>query len=172
MNLDESTFQISNRLLDRANIIEFNIQSFTDKNKKPSLHKYNDIKNISYTKYKSFYNNSESLSQRELEFFEKLHKKINHALPGVGLSWRTLNNIERYIKRSIRLNIFKRENALDLQVKGRVLPKIRGTEEMVKQLIDEIIKLFEEYSDLSNFEESKKTLKDKERELEINGFAR
>ena len=107
----------------------------------------------------------------------KLYTVISSSLPGAGLSWRILKNIETFIKNSPQLNIFDRKLALDLQVAGRILPKIRGNEEMIESLISSdneqsIESIFDEFSDLSEFNESREVLKQKSQELHVNGFAR
>ena len=176
MNLDESTFQISNRLLDRANIIDFKILPFSERKEK-NENKLRESIAISFIDYKKFLNNGTGLSEQELKFFEKLHALISANLPGTGLSWRILKNIENYIKNAPQLNIFDRRLALDLQVSGRILSKIRGSEEMIKDLLSDsgnqsIMSIFDEFSNLSDFKESREILKQKNRELQINGFAR
>lgn len=176
MNLDESTFQISNRLLDRANIIDFEILPFSQRKEKDE-NKLKESITVSFVDYKKFLNNGAGLSDRELKFFEKLHTVISSSLPGAGLSWRILKNIETFIKNSPQLNIFDRKLALDLQVAGRILPKIRGNEEMIESLISSdneqsIESIFDEFSDLSEFNESREVLKQKSQELHVNGFAR
>lgn len=176
MNLDESTFQISNRLLDRANIIDFKILPFS-KRKQKDESKLKESIAVSFIDYKKFLNNGKDLTEQELIFFERLHALISTNLPGAGLSWRILKNIENYIKNAPQLNIFDRKLALDLQVSGRILPKIRGSEEMIENLISDngdqsIMSIFDEFSSLSKFKESREILKQKNRELQINGFAR
>lgn len=176
MNLDESTFQISNRLLDRANIIDFKILPFS-KRKEKDESKLKESITLSFIDYKKFLNNSTGLSERELKFFEKLHALISANLPGAGLSWRILKNIENYIKNAPQLNTFDRKLALDLQVSGRILSKIRGSEEMIENLLSDngdqnIMSIFDEFSDLSDFNESREILEQKNQELQINGFAR
>lgn len=176
MNLDESTFQISNRLLDRANIIEFKILPFS-KRKEINNSKLDKSILVSFVDYNKFLNNGTNLNEKELIFFEKLHMLISTNIPTAGLSWRILKNIETYIKNAPQLNIFNRKIALDLQVSGRILPKIRGSEEMIGNLLSDsgeqsIMSVFDEFSSLSDFNKSKEILKQKNRELQINGFIR
>ena len=63
MNLDESTFQISNRLLDRANIIDFEILPFSQRKEKDE-NKLKESITVSFVDYKKFLNNGAGLSDR------------------------------------------------------------------------------------------------------------
>ena len=66
---------------------------------------------------------------------------------------------------------------IDFQVAQRILTKIRGPEEQLHTLFQEsaqaqntLLTLFEKYSDISDFERCKKSIKQKEKELRIYGY--
>ena len=66
------------------------------------------------------------------------------------------------------------ENGVDLQIKQRVLTKIRGSAEQLDGLLldsDELlVRLFDEYNDLSSFEECRETIIQKKKELNNYGY--
>lgn len=184
MNIDESTFQMSNKLLDRANIITLNIQKFTERDLPTSGIDLNFLsKNpISMEKYQININDKK-FNQNQLNFFWDLHTLVKSALPDVGIGWRTLNSIERFINNVPENN--DEFDAFDYQIAQRIFPRIRGTENMISSLIhfekkDEktdilggsIINLLDANQDLSSFKKCKDILKGKAREIQTYGFAR
>jgi hypothetical protein len=76
-----------------------------------------------------------------LEFFDDLHRLINRVDPQKGVSFRTLRKIGEYLnsipKDPSGTPMIKEEDVLDLQVKQRILTKIRGSSEQFRELIGE-----------------------------------
>lgn len=181
MNIDETTYQISDKVLDRANVITLKKVKFSDR-LKVKIHENKDYDASSETSYDDFfnaiYNDEMSFSDRQLEFFDDLNECINSYLPTVGIGWRTLNSIEKFISNVNHFDYkaFNDKDALDYQVSQRVLPKIRGTRLMLNEILDDdsdngLFALFSKYNDLSDFKFTKSMLDKKRREIEVNGFA-
>lgn len=182
MNIDESTFQMSNKLLDRANIITLDIQNFAIQNSKPKEINLDDFADNKFTAEN--YNgsiNENKFDQEQLNFFWELHKLINDSLPDVGIGWRTLRSIEKFISNVPESDI--NFDSMDYQVAQRIFPRIRGTEEMLKNLLrlnpekdnildGSIVKLLDKYDKLSTFKKSRTVLNQKAKELKTYGFAR
>lgn len=182
MNIDESTFQMSNKLLDRANIITLDIQNFAIQNSKPKEINLDDFADNKFTVEN--YNgsiNENKLDQEQLNFFWELHKLINDSLPDVGIGWRTLRSIEKFINNVPESDIDF--DSMDYQVAQRIFPRIRGTEEMLKNLLrldtekdnildGSIVELLDKYDNLSTFKKSRTVLNQKAKELKTYGFAR
>lgn len=181
MNTDESTFQLSDKLLDRASIISLEIIPFMDK--QPALQvDSSSFSEITLDQYNNMKADHSELSKEELTFFWKFDQLIEKHLPNVGLGWRVLNSIKVFLANVPNYKEFDRKVALDYQVAQRILPKVRGTESMLKDLLTlntssddkkgQIVQLLDTYSEMSNFELSKRILSKKELELKVNGFVR
>lgn len=186
MNIDESTFELSDKLIDRANIIELNTVPFyeIENMKLENLKQKQEEKN--WHKFPvSLLNHSAhdiKLNTTQLNFLWELHEALNHELPNIGVSWRNVKFIEKFLNR-LPSNYFKKiDEAFDWQVSERILTKLRGTDTMLSNLISynekdhklngKIIEILDKYADLSQFEVSRKVLQVKVRELVVNGYAR
>ncbi|MFT8837837.1 McrB family protein [Liquorilactobacillus satsumensis] len=186
MNVDESTFQMSDKLLDRANIINLKMRPFTERSAMKNEKSIKEIQNDNWSEvlYSDFFNKinlDDNLSENELSFFWKIHQAINENMPDLGIGWRTLKSIEKFLA-AVPLNqTFDRRIAIDYQFSQRILPKIRGTEEMLNSLVKfektdklsgKLVELLDEYQQISEFKMSREILNKKLKELKINGFAR
>lgn len=198
VNIDETTKDFSDRLLDRANVIRLNPISFfkareqsIDKEQRLSLG--NDDKTINKAFcniFKTWCNEIEypfiSFSEQEIEFFTKLHSLINEYDHQKGVNFRILRNIEKYIA-NIPLNeehamYFTKKKAIDLQIKQRILTKIKGHAEQFGHLIgvcemqsekpvgSQLWKLLEQYAEVSDFAISKKEIINKAKAMRLNAY--
>ncbi len=187
VNIDDSTHHFSNKVLDRANVINLEVLPFkqlkenTYKSKsKPKLEEYETYFMNNFIK-----DNVEiNLSDLEIEFFEELHKLLLLVNRQIGIGPRVIKQIDKYIK-NIPLDVdgINRESGIDLQVSQRILTKIRGSKEELESVIgifdnntfevhdSKILELFLNYSEVSSFEESKKIIQEKAKEIYINGYA-
>ncbi|WP_143463002.1 McrB family protein [Levilactobacillus enshiensis] len=179
MNIDETTYQMSDKLLDRANVIELKMMPFNQRISEANSINPEDFSEISYSNYSEVIGNKDSLSEKELDFFWELHVTINKVLPMVGLGWRNLNSIEQFLSNIPIDSGFDRKIALDYQVAQRVFPKVRGAEDALNELLfpdkedmnkKSLFELLDQYKDLSNFDVSKGVLNQKKAELKVNGF--
>ena len=191
VNMDESTFHFSDKVLDRANVIQLDLVPYTEwgvKEKKqeaePEQTELGQTENEvwSYKKYcelvKELDLNKDILSAREREFLWKVHTALNSCSKTLGVGPRILKQIAKYL---INLPKMEGEEAIshkegfDIQFVQRILTKVRGQKEQLYDIFDENVKtslpkLFEEYLDVSDFEKSKKMLEIKKRELENYGY--
>ncbi|MGD7045869.1 McrB family protein [Jeotgalibacillus proteolyticus] len=195
MNTDETTKDISDRLLDRSNVvvlekrsfkeIKEELEQFTDNSQKSSG--LEDAYGEVYSTWKSEKGCWEAFKDSELEFFDQLDAAISKVDPQKGFSIRNiirmgdyLNNLPYDLAGGYIIN---RERAIDLFIKQRVITKIRGPIEIYENLIGslgddeepsgELYKLFgsEESALISSFDKTKKDLQRKARELTLNGYA-
>lgn len=83
----------------------------------------------------------EVFSEEELELLDKLHVVLSSHDASKGISFRCANAIATYLQNIPFQNnhtyMISREEGFDLQIKQRVLTKIRGTEMMVGPLLSE-----------------------------------
>lgn len=184
VNIDESTFSLSDKLIDRANIIQLALLPFTKKNK-GTTYKDEGNSNIDFqtnlvssmAKINSKISEN-ALTSDELSFFWKLDQLLINGLSAGGFGWRTIRNVESFLSSVTSPMNFSREKALDYQVAQRILPKLRGTNENFQSLLKlennkldgKIIDLLDENDELSSFEKSREVLLKKARELWVTGF--
>ncbi|PAD20174.1 AAA family ATPase [Terribacillus saccharophilus] len=194
MNTDETTKDISDRLLDRSNVVVLEKKSFQEI-KSELEHTGIDIISSSlgdaygaeYSKWKSTKNCWEAFEDAQLEFFDRLDRTISQVDPQKGFSIRNiirmgdyLNNLPQDTNEVYSIN---RGRAIDLFIKQRVITKIRGPVELYEELIGTIdgngeptgtlYKLFNESmaTEISDFHKTKIDLVRKARELSSNGYA-
>lgn len=158
VNVDETTYMFSPKVLDRANTIEFPIMAA--KEYMNSDFKEFDFKNINYLMNPledldvrnmnvydlkdifMFINCSEGnlwdVLSNELDLFQSILKKINF-----DFGFRVINEILRFMFVSWRYedspqNWENWERYFDAQVKQKILPKLHGSQKAIGQTINEL----------------------------------
>ena len=161
VNIDESTFNFSDKVLDRANIIKLGMRPFTE--------------------LQSILKDCE-LTERELSCLTELHGIINKSNPKIGIGYRIIKQMNNYIKNIPDNEIYSRKLAFDKLLVQRVITKLRGSEEQIMGLIgkidkdenlssSDIVNLLEKYNDISEFVCVKNELKNKAKELSLYGYS-
>jgi hypothetical protein len=180
INVDESTFHFSDKVLDRANVIQLNVVPYTSWPSLKSTAMETSIDSYSYIKYESMVKteNEISLTDREKEFLWKVHNEFRKISHNLGVGPRILKQISKYL---INLpdydneeNIFRKEG-FDIQFVQRVLTKFRGSKEQLINLLNpdadnSLYTLINDYSDISDFKKTKETLQIKMQEINIYGY--
>ena len=158
VNVDETTYMFSPKVLDRANTIEF--PTMAAKEYMNSDFKEFDFKNINYLMNPledldvrnmnvydlkdifMFINCSEGnlwdVLSNELDLFQSILKKINF-----DFGFRVINEILRFMLVSWRYedspqNWENWERYFDAQVKQKILPKLHGSQKAIGQTINEL----------------------------------
>ena len=158
VNVDETTYMFSPKVLDRANTIEF--PTMSAKEYMNSDFKEFDFKNINYLMNPledldvrnmnvydlkdifMFINCSEGnlwdVLSNELDLFQSILKKINF-----DFGFRVINEILRFMFVSWRYedspqNWENWERYFDAQVKQKILPKLHGSQKAIGQTINEL----------------------------------
>ena len=152
INVDETTQHISDKVIDRANTLEF---FDVDLDKVPKRQPLPEVQCVSFSAWNSY-----RVTEPDTNFKSRVIE-INNILQksGFGLGYRVLNDNERYMANSVGLldvNV-----AFDLQVKQRILPRIRGTS-VIEQMLDDLQKLAHDQKlshTESRLDEMKKRLK-------------
>jgi hypothetical protein len=198
VNIDDTTKEFSDRLLDRTFVITLNkvsfVQFYGDYLKhKPGVEKVDlakfQCKNV--TEFKKWshgddrrYMDAFANNQSELEFLDELSDLIKKYIPNGGISHRVMKNIGNYLLNVPRTNlgmVIDRRDVFDIILDQTIMTKIRGTETQLQQLIgelkpeniledSELTKLFDKYTSISDFDRVKKSLVRKAEELKINGY--
>lgn len=195
VNLDESTFQFSDKVLDRANVITMGLSHFNDIRKNIST--FNNTQHTkldektkhnlgikeplkTFSKFKSMVRNDKNnvLKEDEVNVIWDMHNLLHDVNKQLGVGYRILVQIEKYIANLPVVESYNREKALDIQIVQRILTKVRGSKSQLEDLIGKfednnyqegtIYKLLES-SSISSFIESKKRVIQLAKELEEYG---
>lgn len=194
VNLDETTKDFSDRLLDRANIVTLNKKKFIDFKNEKMNNKYKSHEKIntiySYQEYSSWIdsrNRVEDLTDEELIFLDDLHELIQSYDIQKGVSFRILEKICSYINNIPyafdSMEILSRREAFDIEIKQRLLTKIKGSERQFGELIGKIdcenniinSKIHDFFESnmaesISDFEITKQEILRKAKELTLYGY--
>lgn len=118
INVDETTQPLSDKVIDRANTLEF---FAVDLEKVPPRSPTPEVITVAaplWQRYRAVEPNTSYRAQ-----VVEIGKILNKA--GLGLGYRVLREIELYLANSY--NLLPIDVAFDLQVKQRILPRVRGT---------------------------------------------
>lgn len=184
INLDETTKDISDRLADRAIIINLDKKEFKEyydvsetnsKINEPELSSFDSSIFMSLKKNSENYINS--FTSNEIEFFDELNKKIHVINSQKEVSYRTLKTISNYLKNSEGLSENKeefRKEAFDLILKETIITKINGSDNSVEKLLSNegIISVLDKHPEISDFKETRQAIAMKLNEFNNYGYTR
>lgn len=177
VNIDESTYHFSDKVLDRANVIQLDILDYSKEwNKK----NYSSLKSIVWSsdEYNSIIRNGSADSmQRVHELLWDIHTLLQSANGKYGVGPRIVKNIDKYLYNLPNSNIsgFTYSDGIDLQIAQRILTKVRGPENQLGTILSDIdgtsiLNIFDKYSDLSDFKNSRRIVLQKQKELMSYGY--
>ena len=184
VNIDESTHHFSDKVLDRANVISLEVLDYSNPiNWKEDKYKVSNTPtwgNEDFNKIIKKDDVSIPKQDRIREFLWKTHTLLHEMNANLGVGPRILKSIEAYLRNIPECDneyVLSIQEGLDFQVAQRVLTKIRGPEEQLKELFtsadsvnNPLIALMDSYADISKFEKCKKAILQKEKELRIYGY--
>ncbi|WP_077615943.1 hypothetical protein [Caenibacillus caldisaponilyticus] len=184
VNLDESTFHFSDKVLDRANVIELKVLPYSVLKKEPRTSGLESWEAVDSAAYERMKNRSAAfeLTEAEIDFFWSLHQELQNLSTKLGIGPRVIRQIDAYLKNIPKNGVLTRAEALDLQVVQRVLTKVRGTDEMLgrffgpkkngvlTEAVSRFIEWLDQFKALSDFKETRRVALQKMKELNDNGF--
>lgn len=156
INVDETTQPISDKVIDRANTIEFfdiDLSKVPDRQPAPESVR---VSNSTWNNYRVLQPDT-SHRVKVMEINAILNKS------GLGLGYRVLREIELFMANSSGL--LDPSIAFDLQVKQRILPRVRGTAAILSMLRELIA-----YSKSHNLNRSGIRLEEMEGRLKRDGY--
>ena len=156
INVDETTQSISDKVIDRANTLEF---FSVDLDKIPQPTTLPEPVPLSTYTWQSYRVSTPDTSYRT-QIIE-ISKILNKG--DLGLGYRVLHEIEMYLANSKEL--LDPLVAFDLQVKQRILPRIRGNE-----TISDMLKELHEFLKQNKLDRSLKRLQEMEKRLKRDGY--
>lgn len=181
VNLDESTYHFSDKVLDRANVIPLAVQPFAELASASSVSAC-AVPETTMALWRSFRKETagSGLERRETELLWQLHQELQAASPALGIGYRVVMQIGRYLQNLPHTAHLSRADALDRQLLQRVFPKVRGPEAQLSPLLGEyrreqtsegrLLALLDRFTDLSDFSLCRMALAHKGRDLVQHGY--
>ncbi|MDR3584199.1 MAG: AAA family ATPase [Desulfosporosinus sp.] len=196
VNIDESSFQFSDKVLDRANVIRLKIYEslrawkamFEEKaSGKPSEERA-QLSPVPGKVFSSWCNNLPTeigLTDAEIDFLDELNSTLRKIDKDRVVGYRIIRQIGSYLK-NIPCNVagqrlLDRGKAFDLQLVQRIMTKFKGPECDLEQLFgkymdreqatSQILQLFEKHHAVSTFSYSRDVCHKKAKELLDHGYA-
>ena len=178
VNIDESTYHFSDKVLDRANVIQLEVLNYATEWKKKHYIAMPAIE-WTYEEYKNLQSDNvlHVNANRFYELLWELHEMLQQASSKYGIGPRIVKAIEEYICNLPQTEIagFDAKIGLDYQILQRVLTKVRGPENQFGDILREdseqnFYRIFDKYKDLSKFEKCRKVIAQKQKELQDYGY--
>lgn len=141
VNMDETTFPFSKKVLDRANIIEF---SYID------LSLTKKVKTLEPHRLENHFLKSEYLVLGEVKEYENIIsdtisclKKINIILlkGNTQIGYRIRDEICFYMVYNQKYNLMEVNNAMDFEILQKILPRIQGSSYTIKDMLTGLFKI-------------------------------
>ena len=113
------------------------------------------------------------------EFLWEMHTLLHGTNANLGVGPRIVKSIEMYLRNLPEGDteyVLSEAEGLDYQVAQRILTKIRGPEEQLKELFqtqeqkNALITLLDKFDDISKFERCRQAITQKEKELKVYGY--
>ena len=109
----------------------------------------------------------------------EMHTLLHGTNANLGVGPRIVKSIEMYLRNLPEGDteyVLSEAEGLDYQVAQRILTKIRGPEEQLKELFqtqeqkNALITLLDKFDDISKFERCRQAINQKEKELKVYGY--
>ena len=186
VNVDESTYHFSDKVLDRSNVITPTVMPF--ENLKKLSQAVPPVKmtsgTISLEMFNSIRSNNQNiqLKDNELALLWEIHSKLHKVNKNLGAGPRIVRQIDMYLKNLPKNSLLTREEAFDKQIVQRILTKVRGPEDQLKHFIgiydrqseniveSKLGEILDRYDEVSEFYETRNVLIQKAKELKLNGY--
>lgn len=184
VNIDESTYHFSDKVLDRANVISLEVLDYSQphnwKEDKYRAAITPEWSNEDFGKLIKKDDVAITNQGRIREFLWYTHTMLHAINASLGVGPRIVKSIEAYLRNLPECEseyALPVEEGLDYQVAQRILTKIRGPEEQLKELFQvgdsgdsALVALLNRFNDISKFERCRKAIKQKEKELSVYGY--
>lgn len=188
VNLDESTYHFSDKVLDRANVITLNVLNFgnlrTLSLEKTGTTNLKEQGTLAFEAFNSLRNQNKEIHMQdsELDLLWEIHKELQKVNKNLGAGPRIVRQIDMYLKNLPNTEHFTRAEAFDKQIVQRILTKVRGPEEQLKKFIgsydfhtenivdSKLGEILDRYQEVSEFYETRNVLIHKAKELKLNGY--
>lgn len=169
VNMDETTFPFSKKVLDRANTIEF---SYVNLLAMPSFEKNTTVpKTLTNDFLVSEYITLNDCNASDKEYIESICTKlqrINAILKKANahIGYRVRDEIVFYMLNNKKAELLDENVAFDNQIMQKILPRIQGSSESISKMLNELLKLCES----EKYEASTKKINFMIKRYEEDGF--
>lgn len=169
VNMDETTFPFSKKVLDRANTIEF---SYVDLLEIPSFEKIATQKQTLTNDFLV----SEYITLNDCDLIDREYikgvcsklQRINTILESANahVGYRVRDEIVFYMLNNKKADLLEENAAFDNQIMQKILPRIQGSSESIKNMLGELLKICEN----EKYEASAKKINFMIKRYEEDGF--
>lgn len=146
VNMDETTFPFSKKVLDRTNTIEFNTVHLmpSDGGYDPDAAPIAEDNSFLKSKYLFL---SQSLNEENRDFIESICadlEEINQALKinNAHVGYRVRDEIVFYLLNNRDAGLLSRDEAMDNAIMQKILPRIQGSSVFVREMLLELFRIF------------------------------
>ncbi|WP_341281115.1 AAA family ATPase [Paenibacillus sp. FSL H8-0537] len=150
VNMDETTHPFSKKVLDRANTIEFNhiqLDSFygledivgITEEESEAVYPAASFLTSDYLQLKDAYINNKDIVQRTVGQLVRINTILENIHAHVG--FRVRDSICFYLIYNERFSLMTTDEAMDMQIMQKILPRIQGNNSVVKKVIIELLLL-------------------------------
>lgn len=187
VNIDESTYHFSDKVLDRANVIKLEIADFQELmditiQKRTSRVSPDEILNDQFTLFRTDECNVTVLPE-EVEFLTSLRNCLNSSGKGIEFGPRIVKQVFKYLANIPPNGVLTRQDGFDSQVTQRILTKVKGPEDQLKSILGSydtktgevvggsIYAILDKFQNVSGFKHTRCVLKSKAKELKFYGYS-
>ena len=176
VNIDETTHHFSDKVLDRANVIELEVLNYATEWQDKTFAAVGKTQIWSTQDYEKLIVKEQIPNAREVRsLLWKVHCALQSLSPKYGAGPRVVKNVLKYLSNLPKEEALDFDRALDLQLVQRVLTKLRGVESVVGPALQEngegsLLAVLDKYQSLSQFAKSRALLAQKKKEVESYGY--
>lgn len=176
VNVDETTFHFSDKVLDRANVIELEVLNYATEWEDKSFAAIGKTQIWSTQDYEKLLAKDSVSNELELRaLLWDVHCALQSLSSKYGAGPRVVKSVVKYLSNLPAEEGLSFEDALDLQLAQRVLTKLRGVESVVGPALREdgessLFAVLEKHKALSPFARCRAILAQKKKEIESYGY--
>ncbi len=142
VNMDETTFPFSRKVLDRANTIEFSTVDFLSApaislNEVQPMNLGNDFMKAAYVFFSQCASEESYINELCVEL-QEINKVLEKANAHIG--YRVRDEIAFYMLNNKNAELLNRNEAFDNEIMQKILPRIQGSSAAVKNMLCELFK--------------------------------
>lgn len=141
VNMDETTFPFSRKVLDRANTIEFSYVDLMpnfDEYSGEAMHLSNEVLKANYLLLRHCVEEREDVNTYCVEL-QKINRILEKANAHIG--YRVRDEIVFYLLNNKKYELLAENEAMDYQIMQKILPRIQGNSLLVKNMLCELFQL-------------------------------
>ena len=176
VNVDETTYMFSPKVLDRANVIEFKpnqeevLSEFIDSSTSQFINPAPSWMSLAFMQLAKKVRGEDCPHKSEMEEVKKTMEELLEILSmsDFGFAFRTAKEIRLYVSAALE---FRKDvdltTVIDEQVVQKILPKIHGNRKEIEKLLQDL----KAFCDSKNYSESAKKIEKMQRRLDQVHFA-